>query len=155
MKRLLIASGAVLALGVAALCALRLRGPAAALWERLRYPPSKGPAVTPMGGQILEERRREWVRRISQDYARIRGKMDDARKKGLDVAALEPKLAHALEAARLGRYREALMLLNLVEVRIPEKRERVVPAEPRTRSIFRPRIQGAPVRRRKHRKPSQ
>lgn len=117
------------------LCALFLaavlglyRGDIVTAWRERRYHWRAATPVGPQGQAILAEIRDQRAKAVSKEYGRIRVKMDAARAKGFQVDSLEPTLTLALQWARAGKFREALLLLNTVEMRIPREKERVVPA---------------------------
>ena len=97
-------------------------------WERWRYPAAAAPKPSPLGGQILGELQDQRIKGVSHEFGRVRAEMDEARAKGFSVDRLEPTMTLALNWAKQGRYREALFLINSVEMRIPRKRESVNPA---------------------------
>lgn len=129
MKRVLLLSAALLA--AAGLIAVldRFQGDIAAAWQQRRYPRRAAASVGPQGRAILAEIRDQRAREVSKEYGRIRARMDEARAKGAPVAALEPTLELALKLARAGKFREAMRLLNAVELRVPRGGEGVVPAK--------------------------
>jgi hypothetical protein len=123
-------------------------GPAFVAWETARYAaPATRAGPDPLAAPIESERREQWVRKVSKAYARTRVAMDGARSKGHDVSHLEPKLTRAMQMAKDGRFRDALFLMNLIEVRVPQHRERVVPAgQGDGLGPEEPSVEGAPVR---------
>lgn len=127
MRRLLLLAGLLLAASCLVATLDRNRGTIVRAWESWRYPPSK-PLPGPMGEAMLRERAVVRGREIAREHERVRARLAAAREEGFDVGWLEPKLEEALERARRGEHRRAGMLLNLVEVRLPGKGERVVPA---------------------------
>ncbi|MBI4387075.1 MAG: hypothetical protein HY551_06810 [Elusimicrobia bacterium] len=130
MRRLILVATGCLVLAGLLWAGLRFGGNLTARRERWRYPAPKGPSVTPMGREILEKRGEAWVRRFTKSYDGVLLKLTEAQRQGFDISGFEPKVARAVEAARQGRYQDALMLLNVIEVQIPRKAASAVRAEP-------------------------
>lgn len=127
MKRILLLSG-----GLLVLCAcIRFMQPHRSgllrLWEEWRYPAQRRPPAP--DPDILKENRDRWNRKVASEHARLEAKLAKIRSAGLRVDDLEPGMRAAMDRAGAGRHREALLLLNAVEMRIPRRRERFTPAD--------------------------
>ena len=122
-----------LAAGVLALCAAavlvdRYRG-RVQQWLARAEPPMKTEPL-PLGGEILNERERAYINRVSQEYGRVKLLIDAARGKGENVEPLDRMLVFSLSLARQKKYEQALTLLNRVEMDIPREKEKVMAARP-------------------------
>ena len=67
-------------------------------------------------------------REIETLSRRISELVEEAARKGYEAGDLRERLEHAARLAEAGRFSEANMLLNIVEIRLPRKTESVVPA---------------------------
>ncbi|MFA6028868.1 MAG: hypothetical protein WC969_03325 [Elusimicrobiota bacterium] len=87
-------------------------------------PAAPSPLSSAVEADMLRVRRAEF----ESVFRRVTGLLEAAEGQGLSVSVLRGKLDRARSLAEAGRFRDANMLLNLIEVRIPRKRERLVPA---------------------------
>ena len=147
--------------GILGLSYVAVLGSYLGLWARLinlAHPPGPPPHTKPLpyGSEILQKHESDMVRRVTQEYARVKALVDEARGRGADVSNLDRLLFASVSFARQKRYDHALTLLNRIEMSVPRKGEAVtaarlddtLPREPdiRTKSAATPEL-----RRRKRR----
>ncbi|MCX5790401.1 MAG: hypothetical protein NTX64_18135 [Elusimicrobia bacterium] len=116
-----------------ALCYVAVIGSRFGLWGRLlqlAHPAGPPPRTMPLpyGAEILQKRETEMVQRVTQEYARVKALVDEARRQGLNVADLDRNLLVSLSMARRKQYDRALTMLNKIEIGLPRKGEGVVAA---------------------------
>lgn len=94
----------------------------------LNRPEPPNAAPSPLGREIQNKLAAGRYNRILRDYRFTQSLLEQASRAGHDIRPLAAKMPRVLELARTGDYDGAAVQLNLIEVRIPRKGERVVPA---------------------------
>jgi hypothetical protein len=95
--------------------------------DRRRYPDIPR-AASPLGGALDADIRRRKIEAFNWESRRVSELVGEAAQQGHEVGELRDRLEHAARLAEAGRFGDASMLLNIVEVRLPRKSESVVPA---------------------------
>lgn len=109
------------------------------------YPAPQSPAVTPLGEEILRQRDSADMNRYLREYHRIEEQVAEEQRRGVDVGVYVGRLKDSTILARQGAFREAMSMLNLVEMGLPKPRQPVRPAPPGSDETEGP-IEGRPVR---------
>lgn len=97
------------------------------LYDRWRYPPQAD--VSRAGRDILEEAEKAQARKVSESYRSVLAKIEEARANGFNVAGLKEKAGVALGLNNPVYRRQALRLLTEVEMAVPRKKARYIPAD--------------------------
>ncbi|HAH05267.1 MAG TPA: hypothetical protein DCM05_01885 [Elusimicrobia bacterium] len=119
-------------------------------FDRKRYPSIQ---TTSSLAQSLEaDMQRKRLNAFNAESRRVAGLVSAAASQGHNVSALYEKLQYAARVAEAGRFREAMMFVNLVEVRIPKKREALTPATGDEEPPPDPGIPGKAVKRKRSRR---
>ena len=120
---------------IALLCVPVVAGIVKWKWQELEaayndyyYPPPKGPAVTPLGEEILRAEDDKNMNRFLREYQRVQDLVDTAQQRGADVSIARGRLKDSTILARAGAFREGLSMLNMIEMSLPKTGTRVQPA---------------------------
>ena len=92
-----------------------------AYWDHRFYPPVHVQSDAGMLKEIASVK----LNHFSAKYARVKALVNEARRQGKDVSNLDEKLALSMQLAQEGRLSDAQMYLNIVELRIPRRQERL------------------------------
>ncbi len=99
-----------------------------AAYQNWRYPVPQGPAVTSLGDEILRQEDSKDMNRFLHRYHRIVGLVADAHRRGVDVGPFVGRLKDATILAQQGAFRDAMAMLNLIEMGLPKRSQSVQPA---------------------------
>ena len=146
MKKVLWSCFALLTLAAAAWVFDNYGGLLMSALNKRRYPDirrTSGPLERTLDADI----RRRKIDSFVSESRRVRGLVEEAEAKGFYAAGLRERLDRAALQAEAGRFREARMLLNIVEVRIPRETESLVPAEGNEPAPPEPKLRVKAVRR--------
>ncbi|MBI5244126.1 MAG: hypothetical protein HY922_10705 [Elusimicrobia bacterium] len=111
-----------------------------------RYPDIRTPP-SPLGKSLELDNRQRRIDAFNAESRRIALLVEQAAQKGLDVGGLRERLARAVRLAEDGRFRDAGIMLNIIEIRLPRQRESVRPVDEDEPPPPEPPIEGKAVRR--------
>lgn len=83
----------------------------------------KAQAASPLAEDLVLAGKVRRNAEFLKGYHRVKGLLDRAAAEGLEVSALHPKLEKAARYAEQGKFQDAKMYLNIVELQIPVRRE--------------------------------
>lgn len=119
--------------------------------DRKRFPDIQKPAST-LAQSLETDMQRKRLAAFNAESKRVAQLVSQASAEGFDVSGLYQRLQYAARVAEAGRFREAMMFVNLVEVRIPKKREAVTVATGDEEPAPDPDIPAKPIRRKRGRR---
>ena len=94
-------------------------------YMRWRYPPQGG--ASPQGLEILAENEKREAHRVEARYRRLLAQLGAARAEGFEITALENKAKAALTLNIAAYRRQAVTILNEIEMALPRKPSQYIP----------------------------
>jgi len=127
LKKTLWLGAGTLVLAGAAWALVHYGGALARAVERRRHPDVPR-AASPLAAVMDADIRKRKLDAFNGESRRLSALVEEAGRSGYDSAPLRERLEHASRLAEEGRFSEASMLLNIVEIRLPRSAESVAPA---------------------------
>lgn len=128
MKRVLVLAGILLCLAASAWVYDNGAGYLREYFLRQRYP-ARASAASPLARAVEKDLYGLHAVRFNAQLRRIEAQVDAAERERRDIAGLRERLELARRLARQGRFDEARLFVNSVELRIPRPRQRLVAAD--------------------------
>lgn len=138
-------AGALILTALCAFAFLQNKTLLARRYDHWRYPSIR--ETSALSKDIAEDLEIRKYNEAAREYRRVQAKLDEAESLGYDVAWLKAKMPNALRLIKEKKFYFAGIHLNTIDVRIPGKREAVIPAgEYDHNEGMTPDVQGSPKR---------